>query len=49
MASAYTDPLTVVRDVETSILDATALEFLYVEQGWWMGEYPGGLNKLQSM
>lgn len=30
MASSYTSPLTVVRDVETSILDAAVLEFLHV-------------------
>lgn len=58
MASSYTSPLTVVRDVETSILDGTVLEFLHAGQGqedgkrvggWWRKEYPGGLNKLQSM
>lgn len=29
MASSYTSPLTVVRDVETSILDGAVPEFLY--------------------
>lgn len=33
MESSYTSPLTVVRDVETSILDGTVLKFLYVGQG----------------
>lgn len=33
MASSYTSPLTVVRDVETSILDGTVLGFLYCMWG----------------
>lgn len=33
MASSYTSPLTVVRDVETSFLDGTVQELLYVGQG----------------
>lgn len=56
MAIAF--PLTAVNDVETSFLEGTILEFLYVEEGSGNrgkfeglggGELPGALNKLQSM
>lgn len=33
IASSYIFPLTVVSDVETSFLEATVLDFLYVEKG----------------
>lgn len=58
MASSYTTPLTVVRDVETSIWDAAVLEFLHAGQTKKMerksgktvgGGNPGGSNKLQSL
>lgn len=39
MASSYTSPLTVVRDVETSILDGTVTECMWgeaekMDKGW---------------
>lgn len=56
MASPYISPLTVVRDVETSILDGTVIECMWgkakkMEKGWEgvETEQPGGSNKLQSM
>lgn len=57
MASSYTSPLILVRDVETCILDGTVLEFLHAGQGqedvkrvggWLRRDYPGGIKQIKQ-